>query len=825
MRQFEDISESARAEQAAPHWSVVLRALREISGVSQEGWAAQLAYGRRTIQRWERAELAPDARATEAVVRLCTRLRLFREYHRGVLAGLTVTPEWLSALLLDARAGAPDAKAQVREVVSGTPAEWVLPPALTSFVGREHELAEIRRLLGTTRLLTLTGPGGVGKTRLALEIARDAAAKFSPTPTSGVWLVELGSLANPALVPQAVATVLGVREQPGRPLVATVADSLGSRRVLVVLDNCEHLTGACAELIIALLGACPELRILATSRVVLGVSGETTWPVPPLSVPDPRRGSSPEVVACSEAVQLFVQRASAVAPGFAVTDATTLAIATICARLDGLPLAVELAAAWMRVLGPEQLALRLVDPFPLLVATAQDAPARQRTLRATLDWSYRLLAKPERRLLARLSVFVGGTALDTLEAVGGDEGERGEAVLHRLARLVDASLIQVQSVEAPGAEARFRLLETVREYAREQLVMLGEAEDTRRQHATTFRDLAEEARAHLRGPQQATWLDRLERDHDNLRAALSWAIERNDAELSGRLAASLWPFWYHRGHIREGRALLDAALALPVGPDHVAIRVDMLQGSSLLALRHGDFAAARSFAEEGVRIAREHGDRTSLREILSVLGFVARVQGDATPARRVLQECLALAHDTGHPFSAAVSLHHLGLLALEVGRDYAEAWSLSEQGLLLARRIGERRLEGNVLIAMARVARAQGEAATARSLLSAALTAYREVGDPAVVPNLLYTWAAIAADGGRLERAVRLAGAAARVSELVGSQEWPTLLREVDSWLPAARRALGEQNFARAWVHGPAATLEVELEQALAEALDETADA
>jgi predicted ATPase len=817
MRQIDNRDRFAPRDRPEPHWSEVLRALRETAGVTQEGWAAQLGHGRRSIQRWEHAELAPDAAATEALVRLCTQLGLFREHQRGVLAGLRLTPEWLGAVLVDARAAGPSAPAPVRVLTSGALARPVLRVPLTSFVGRQREMAEIRRLLATTRLLTLTGPGGVGKTRLALEVARAVSAEFS----SGIWLVELGPLADPELVPQALATVLGMREQPGRPLLATLADRLRGRRVLVLLDNCEHLIGACAELAATLLAVCPELCVLATSRVVLGVSGETTWLVPALSVPGPQRESAREADARSDAVQLFVQRASAVAPRFALTEDTTPAIVNICARLDGLPLAIELAAAWMRMLSPHQLARRLADPFALLVSAARDTPARQRTLRATLDWSYGLLAEPERRLLARLSVFVGAATLDAIEAVGENAGERGEAVVHGLARLVDASL--VQRLEAPGAEVRFRLLDTVREYAREQLMSLAEAEDARRRHATTFRDLAEEARTYLLGPWQGSWLDRLERDHDNLRAALSWAIERNNAECAGGLAASLWLFWYHRGHLREGRALLDAVLAMSDGPGRATIRVDMLKGNALLALGRGEFAAARGYAEEGVRVARQHGDRTCLMEILGTLGFAARAQGDPALARESLQESLGLARHLDHTHGAARSLHHLGLLALEAERDHTAAWSLSEQSLVLARRIGERRLEGNILMAMARVARAQGKASTARSLLAEASTAYQQVGDPGPMPGFLTTCAAVAADAGHFERAVRLAALAARLMEVVGIQE-RTALRELNSWLPAARRALGEQTFATTWAQAAAMALDVEsaVARALAEASSTT---
>ncbi len=814
MPQSDRVSRRARCGQSAPQWSVVLRALRESSGVTQAGWATRLGYGLRTIQRWEHGELTPDAPATHALVELCAGLGLLRSYSSGVLAGLTLTADSLRALLADARLAESDAPRPLRDVAFIAPATSFLPEPLTSFVGREREIAEIRRILRTSRLVSLIGPGGVGKTRLGIEVARNASPDFKDS----VCLVELAPVADTRLVAEALATVLGVREQAGRSLLTTLTDRLRSRQLLVVLDNCEHVLDRCAELVVALLHVCPELRFLTTSRVVLGVTGETTRPVPALSLPDRVGDRGPQAVAQSEAVQLFVSRARAVAPGFTVTDDNSTPVADICTRLDGLPLAIELAAAWTRVLSPHELAERLVEPLALLVSTGQGAPARQRTLRATLDWSYNLLAEPERRVLARLSVLAGGAALDIVETVAKDQAETGPTVLASLARLVDASL--VQRVDSPGAESRLKLLETVREYAGERLAEYGdvEVEDVRRRHAIAFRDLAERARAHLVGADQAAWLARLERDHDNMREALGWAIEHKDPELSGRLAASLSFFWYHHGHIREGRALLDAALALPASAGQSGARVAMLQGSGLLALHHGDFDTARRYAETGVAIAREMGNSTSLADILSVLGFVARVQEDWITARNALQECLITAREIGHRRNEGIALHHLGLLALEAEQDYAAAWSLSDQSLKLQRQIGDRRLEGTVLVGMARVARGRGDLETAHRLLEEAWRAHQEVGDPGVLSHLMYTRAAVAADERAFEEAVRLASAAASLNDFLGSQQWPATLRDIEQWLPRARRALGDERFDRAWTEGQAPTLQQTIAQAMAEA-------
>lgn len=812
MRQVLNSSLSMRGESPAPYWSVVLRALREALGLSQEGWAARLGYGRRTIQRWEHAELAPDARAADALVGLCADEGLFRAYSSGVLAGETFSEAGLRILLAEARVAAPDDDVTVSALaLAGRPR---LPSALTSFIGRQQELADLRRHIRTTRLLTLTGPGGVGKTRLAVEVARI----IEPDFPDGVWFVELASLADARLVSPTVAAALGVHEKPGREALATLADRLRDRCLAIVLDNCEHIVSACAELAATLLRECAHVCILVTSRSPLGISGERAWPVPALFMRKPEDGLVVwDGLAESEAVQLFVERARAVVPDFAITADGGSVLADVCRQLDGLPLAIELAAAWMRVLSPQELGRRLVDAMALLVGGAQDAPARHQTLRATLDWSYRLLFGADQRLLARLSVFAGGATLDAIECVGKAARDAHQDILQGLARLVDASL--VQRLESPGAESRYRLLETVRQYAAERLVELAEVDHTRRRHALLFRDLAEEGRSYLRGPEQAAWLDRLEREHDNLRAALHWGLESQDAELCGRLAASLWAFWYRRGHVREGRAQLGAALALSAVDAEASIRIHMLQGSALLAQHEGDYAAARAYAEQGVAIARERGDPREMCEILGALGFVSRVQGDWEPARHALEESLALARDCGNVFSEAATMHHLGLLALEADQDSTRAWSFNQASLVLFRRLVDYRMESNVLLALARVARAEGDVANAAELVVGASKACQEVGDDGIAVYILHERAAIAFDTGEFEQAVRLTAAAARMSEWLGQQVHPviagTRIRESERLLSLARRALGDQRFALACADGQSWTIQRTVAQML----------
>jgi tetratricopeptide (TPR) repeat protein len=424
-------------------------------------------------------------------------------------------------------------------------------------------------------------------------------------------------------------------------------------------------------------------------------------------------------------------------------------------------------------------------------------------------------------LLARLSVFAGGATLSAIERVGGDGRESGLAVLPRLARLIDASL--VQRLDSSGTEPRYRLLETVRQYAGERLLEQGEQDAIRGRHAALFRDVAEEGRRRLRGPEQAVWLDRLERDHENMRAALAWALEREDAELIGRLAAGLWAFWYRRGYVREGRAALDAALALPTTSGLAGVRVQMLQGNTLLAQYHGDYSAARRYAEQGERIARDQGDARSLGEMLSAVGFVCRVQEDWDAARKAFGESLAVAREVGNVFGEAAALHHLGLLALESAHDNATAWSLNQQSLGLFRRLGDRRMECTVLHALARVARARNDVETARSLVAEASIACQEIGDDGVMVYVLYERAAVAAATGRLEQAVRLTAAAEKMTELLGMYVHPVYGHPGDSarLLAAARRALGDQRFASAWRRGQAATLEETIAQALADTVED----
>jgi predicted ATPase len=472
-----------------------------------------------------------------------------------------------------------------------------LPAPRSTFVGREREMVELKQAMAATRLLTLTGTGGSGKTRLALEAARDLIGSYP----DGVWLVELAPLSEEALVPKAVAEALGIPERSAEPLSDTLADVLRGRELLLVLDNCEHLLETTARLVDKVLDSCPRLRILATSREALGVEGEMRWPVPPLSVPEPQGMLPSQELEGYESVRLFVEGARGHDPSFSLSPHNAPAVAEICRTLEGIPLAIELAAARVGTLSLEQISKRLEGSLELLTRGGRTAVPRHRTLKGTLDWSYDLLSEPERILFRKLSVFAGGWTLEASEAIGLGEGVEEEEVLDLLSGLVEKSLVVTEGSHEGGV--RYRLLEPVGQYAREKLEERGTAQETRRQHAEFFLALAEAADPEIEGAQQAAWLERLEEEHDNLRAALSWSLEEQgeDPELGLRMGAALGEFWYLRGYFNEGRRWLEEALAKSGGAP-TAARARALHRVSWLALLQGDLDRGQEASEEGLEL-------------------------------------------------------------------------------------------------------------------------------------------------------------------------------------------------------------------------------
>jgi len=601
-----------------------------------------------------------------------------------------------------------------------------LPIQLTSFVGREREMAEVKRLLSTARLLTLTGPGGCGKTRLSLQVAADLLESYP----EGVWLVEMAPLGDPDLVPQAVASALGVQEEGLRPIMHTLVDFIKPRTLLLLLDNCEHVLSSAARLAETLLRSCPGLRVLATSREGLGIAGEMAYPVPSLSLPPPEaqeRDLFPvEKLTQYEATRLFIERAAFSQPGFQLTAQNAPAIAQICHRLDGIPLAIELAAARVKVLPVEHIARRLDDRFRLLTGGSRTALPRQQTLRALIDWSYNLLSSREQMLLGRLSAFMGGWTLEAAEAICQGEGIEEWEVLDLLSRLVDKSLV---GFEEQQETTRYRLLETVRQYSRERLQETGEDAPVRQRHRDYYLGLVKEAEPYLTGARQSEWLDRLETEHDNLRAALAWCLSDTEGVGSGlELAGALSRFWEIRGYWSEGRRWLEAALAQAEGLRRSAAHGKALLGAGRLAYAQGEDTGARSLHEESLRIYRELGDKRGIAASLQNLGNVAEARWNPGEAHLRYAQSLEISREIGDRWGIAASLYGLGNVAYDRG-EYELAHSLYEESLAIREEIGDKGGIAWALMSLGNVAWRQGEYRKARSLYEESLTIYRELGD------------------------------------------------------------------------------------------------
>ena len=681
-----------------------------------------------------------------------------------------------------------------------------LPRQLTGFVGRENEMAEVKRLLTTTFLLTLTGTGGAGKTRLALQVAADVLEGYP----DGVWLTELAALSDPALVPQTVAAALGVREVPGRPMLETLLYYLERKKLLLILDNCEHLVAACAQLVGELLRTCPGLRILATSREPLGIQGEIDWRVPSLSLPDRRQLPSFERLAQVEAVRLFVERAVAAKPTFALTPENAAPVAAVVQRLDGIPLAIELAAARVPALSVDQIAARLGDRFRLLTRGSRASLPRQQTLRATLDWSYQLLTEREQRLLRRFAVFAGGWTLEAAEAVCGGDGIEEFEVLDLLTQLVFKSLVVT---DEQNGEVRYRFLETVRQYGLEKLEESGETDTIRKRHRNWYLAFAERAEPELMGVKQATWFDQLEVEHDNLRAALKCSLEGGDPEAGLRLAGAVWRFWYVRGYIGEGLGWLEAVLSVRRGTAAPFV-AKALMAAGGLAFVQGDYVQGRRLYEDSLTMWRELGDRRQIAYLLSNLGFLTTAQGDYVAARSLLEESLAIRRELGDKRGTATSLNNLGLLLYRVG-DPVAARALFNEGLAIWREFGDKQHIAMALTNLGLVASTQGDYALARSLYEEGLGIRKALGDKQGMAYTLEGFAGLAVAQGHGIRAARLLGAVEALRETIHAPLPPANQADYARKVSAARAALGEQAFGAAWAEGRAMTLD----QAIGEAM------
>ena len=684
-----------------------------------------------------------------------------------------------------------------------------LPAQRSSFVGQERELGETKRALSMTRLLTLTGAGGSGKTRLALEVARDLVGAYP----DGVWLVELAGLSEGGLVPQAVAASLGVAEQPGRSITDTLVGALRERRLLLVLDNCEHLIDAAARLVDALFDSCPGLRLLATSREPLELAGEVKRSVPPLSAPDPRRPPTVGELEGYESVRLFVERGRNKASGFALTPENARAVARVCQRLEGIPLAIELAAARVGVLSVEQISEGLKDPLKFLRAGNRTAMPKQRTLRGTLDWSYELLGGPERVLFRRLSVFASGFSLEAAEAVGSGGGGE-EEVLALLPMLVDKSLVTAQV----GGPIRYGMLEPVRQYARERLGASGEADAVGRRHAAFFLALAEEADPELSGGvRQRAWLKRLEAEHDNLRAALSWSLN-DEPEQALRLAAALSRFWEIRSYFSEGSGWLEAGLRQHSRAD-AALRARASIEAGTFAWCRGYHDRAITFHREALALYRDLGDERGVA-LAHIFWAVQELEkGDREGAERAaphLEEALALGRKLGDERISALALHNLGGAA-QVRGEYERCLAYCEEAISMYRKMGDSSVLAHILSGLGWAAAINGEHEAAARFIGEGLPLAQELGSGKVSAMCLDGLAVVYGAKAEGTRAARLYGAAEALRLAIGAPLSPADRAELERHLAPVRATLDAASWEAARADGQAMTPEQAAEYALSE--------
>jgi predicted ATPase len=696
-----------------------------------------------------------------------------------------------------------------------------LPIQLTSFVGREKELADVKKLLQNAHMLTLIGPGGTGKTRLSIQAASEMLDHYP----DGLWLVELAPILDPLLVPRTTAIAIGLRAEQQRPVIDMLCDALREKKMLLILDNCEHLVDACAHLADRILHAGQNVRILASSREALGIGGEVMYRVPSLGLPDMNHLPPVESLSQYEAVKLFIDRATSAVSTFTLTNNNAPALAQICDRLDGIPLAIELAAAKVRVLSVDQIAKRLDDRFRLLTGGSRTVLERHQTLRAAIDWSYNLLPHAEQLLFSRLSIFSGGWTLEAAESiclndsasggvVAGDD-IRSEDILNLLEQLINKSLVTTEEFQngtryATEGSLRYHMLETMRQYANEKL---AESDLWRRRHATYFLAMAEAIEPFLEKPEQASWLDKLEREHNNLRAALRWARDKGQVEAGLRLASALCLFWFMRGYLSEGRAQIGEFLSLSQSTVETTTHTKALDRAGMLARYQGDLPRAYELIAESLSLRRKLDDRHGIADSLSNLGFVVLHQGYLTQARQLYDEALSINRELENQQGVADSLSHLALIVFYEG-DYESALEMDESSLAIWRALGDQQGIAWALHRLGNVKLHQDEYSAARDLFKESLAISDNIGFKWGIAFSLEGLASVAARIGQEARAILLAGGASVLRQAIGVPLSAVAQSDFKRMLAPARKLLSEEAAEAVWSKG----LNLKIEQIVAEA-------